>query len=274
MSEILKKMKETHQLSQSEESIVSYVIDHLDEMEHLSSRELASKTFTSAPTVVRLVKKLGYANYADFKFHIGKALKNMSIDHFSIVSDEDLLTLIQKTAQMELMAIEKTKEMLSVSELMELIKVLNQTKYIDIVAYDTNAKLGDYAAHLLMQVGKIANVYENTDQQLHLSLNVSSDHAVFIFSKHARNKRLIRMAKILRQNHIPTIYIGGHQENLISKEAQFVFYTPFEKNSMKSEELIYYSSVKYIMDLIYHILLSKNYEKATQIGDLYNEIFF
>ena len=265
MADVLDQLKKMNRLSHSDEVIATYVIEHLEEVSHLSSRELAKKTYTSAPTIVRFAKKLGYDNYQDFKYNIAIALKNMPIDDLNIISDEDLLSIMQKTAQMEYTAISKTKELIVVSELTQLIQTINQAKYVDIIAYDTNAKLGDYFAHLLMQVGKIANVYQNTDQQLHLSLNVSEDHVVFILSKHARNKRLVRMAKTFKNHHIPTVYIGGIEENSISPFCDFVLKTPFIKQSEKGMEVVYFTSCKYLFDLIYNILLSRNYEKSNQM---------
>lgn len=272
--DVLEKLKTLNHLSHSEEVIARYVIEHLEEIPHLSSRELANKTYTSAPTIVRFSKKLGYETYTEFKYNIGLALKNMPIDTIGVVSDEDLLSLVQKTAQMEYMAISKMKEMIEINTLNEVVKALDQVSYVDIIANDTNAKLGDYFAHLLMQVGKIANVYQNTDQQLHLSLNANQDHLVFMLSKHARNKRLVKMAKTFRQKHIEVVYISGIEDNLISKECPYVFKTPFMKQSEKGMEIIYFTSVKYVFDLIYNILLSKNYDKSNRMLDLYNEIFF
>lgn len=274
MMKLINKIKEMYHLSYSDESILAYVIENIDYIPDMSSHQLAKDTFTSPATIVRFCKKLQFNSYADFRYNISNLLKNMQVNEMNVTSNENIISILQKSSQLEFFSITRTKDLMNIDQLSKLIDDINRVKYIDIIAYDANAKLGDYFSHLMIQVGKISNVYQNTDQQLHLSLNANQDHLVFILSKHARNKRLVKMTKMLNQKHINTVYIGGLEENVLSKLATYVFKTPFVKESEKEMEIVYFTSVKYIFDLIYCIMISKNYDLSKNTIDSYNEIFF
>lgn len=64
MSEqIIDKLNENYHLSENDSVIALYMLEHLEEIPHLSSHEFAKRTYTSATTIIRFIKKLGYKNY-------------------------------------------------------------------------------------------------------------------------------------------------------------------------------------------------------------------
>lgn len=50
-------------LNESEKSIWEYIINHLEDIPRLSSRELARLTYTHPTTVLRLSKKLDFEGF-------------------------------------------------------------------------------------------------------------------------------------------------------------------------------------------------------------------
>lgn len=70
MSLILEKIAQDYRLNDNDLYLAQYIIDHSDEVIHLSTHQLAKNTYTSATAVVRFVKKLGFVSYNDFKIHI------------------------------------------------------------------------------------------------------------------------------------------------------------------------------------------------------------
>lgn len=274
MLEILEKIQKNPHLSENDRMIAEYMIEHLEEIPQLSSREFAKRTYTSATSIVRFVKKLGYQNYNDFKYHIISALKNIHLEDYTIVSNEDILLTINKISQFEKDSIDYTKEKLSVTQFQEIIQLFTETKFIDIIANDANARIAQYASHLLMSVGKIVNIYHEVDMQVQLALNVPSDHIVMIISKHSLNKRLLKLAGLLKKRHIMTIAFTTREDNELAIQCPYQLIAPFHESDARMKDLDFFTSSKYLFDLIYAILLSKTYEKSLKLAKLYDEIFF
>lgn len=273
MSDILEKLQATTHLSDNEKSIAIYMVEHLEEIPQISSREFARRCYTTATSIHRFIKKLGYKNYNDFKYNIVTSLKNLQVENYSIVSNEDILSLIHKISQLEVESIEQTKEKLSINQFQNIIQLLTKTKCIDIIANDTNARIAQYASHCLAIVGKIVNVYHEVDLQLQLALNVPQDHIVIIISKHALNKRLLKTTALLNKRHITTIAITS-KDNQLSKQCRYTLFAPFIESDIRMNEIEFFTSTKYLFDLMFGILLSKDYEKSMKLAKIYNDIFF
>lgn len=272
MIDILQKLQTTNHFSENEKNIATYMIENLEVIPELSSREFARRTCTTATSITRFVRKLGFKDYNEFKYNIVSSLKNMAVEDHAIVSNEDVLSLINKISQLEIDTIQKTKDLLSVKQFQEIMTHLAELKYIDIFANDTNTRIAQYASHCLTNVGKIANVYHETDQQLQLCLNATSDHIVIIVSKHARNDHLLNTAKLLKKRKIMTIAMTGEQDNELAKLCTYTLVVPFQKTS-RMKELDFFIGIKFLFDLMYAILFSKNYEKNLKIESLYDKLF-
>ena len=129
MSDIIKKIQINKKINENDRVILQYIVDHLDEIPHISSRELARRTYTTSSTVSRLVKKLNFINYNDFKLNVSTYLKNLDYQAEAPKAEDDLLTLLNKVSGMEMKVIAQTKEKLSMETLKQASDLLKQAKY-------------------------------------------------------------------------------------------------------------------------------------------------
>lgn len=270
---IVEALSKKIQLTETEKEILEYMVENLDALPKLSSRKLAEKTYTSPTTIVRFVKKLGYQNYNDFKYNIISKLKN-SDEESQINVHEKALSVLNKVEKMQKEAINDFKNKISLDTFQEIIDVCDQYQYIDIIANDCNAILGKYALHYLSSLGKIVQVYYETNQQIYASMNVPTDHLVIIISKYALHETLLNCALTLKRRHIKTIAITNHQENTLSKRCDYVIPIPFYTNKDRFDELQFHMMVKYIFDCLFSVLYSYDMEKAKQISKIHTDIFF
>ena len=84
----LQQLHDDRHFSENERSIAHYLLDYPEEAAHISSRELARRTFTSASAVLRFCKKLGFENYNDFKIIVVSELKSADLASTMIASGE------------------------------------------------------------------------------------------------------------------------------------------------------------------------------------------
>lgn len=72
---ILERFKNDFKLNENDLFIIQYIIEHSEEITSYSSHQLAKETYSSPTAIIRLVKKIGFKNYNDFK----KNLSNIPI---------------------------------------------------------------------------------------------------------------------------------------------------------------------------------------------------
>ena len=140
-------------LSDAEKSICQYIIEHLDQVPYMSSRELARLTYSNPTSILRLSRKIGYANFNDFKFDIVLKLRDMHMPKVELDKNDSGLECINKTAQLYDNVIARTKNNILLAQYDEIIDVLNKCEAIDIIATDMNADIAHYAQHILMPIG-------------------------------------------------------------------------------------------------------------------------
>lgn len=269
VEELSKKIK----LTETEKEILEYMVENLDALPKLSSRKLAERTYTSPTTIVRFVKKLGYQNYNDFKYNIISKLKNRN-EESQITSHEDALTVLNKVEKIQIEAMHEFKNKISLETFQKVIDECSKYQYIDIIANDCNSILGKYAMHYFTSLGKIVQVYHETNQQIYASMNVPQDHLVIIISKYALHETLLNCALTLKRRHITTIAITNHQENSLSKRCDYVIPVSFYTNKDRFDEFQFHMTVKYIFDCLFSVLYSYDMEKAKQIEKIHTDIFF
>lgn len=72
---ILKELKNFVNGTSSELDIKNYILEHPEDIERMSARELGKATFTSAASVTRFCRKLGYKGYPEFRFKFISEIK-------------------------------------------------------------------------------------------------------------------------------------------------------------------------------------------------------
>lgn len=271
---ILEQFKKDYKLNENDLFIIQYIIEHNEEITSYSSHQLAKETYSSPTAVIRLVKKIGFENYNDFKLNIHTLLNKYTLSNMRIMSNEDLYTIKNKLAEIEIGIINQTKEQLNSNIFNEVMTMISRNKYIDIIANDANAAISEYGSHILSSVNKIVNVYHDGNKQLWLSLNVSSDHTVILISKFGRTKHLLKIADTLKQRHIPFIIITTDKTKDLSNKSPYVLYGINHEDLNNLKDMTFYISLKYIFDLIYTALVSYDYKQAKELDDLYAKIYY
>lgn len=280
MKRIIEQIQKNTKLSDNEQQIVTYMLEHLDEIPKISSRELAKRCYTTATSIVRLVKKLGYENYNEFKFNLVSSLKNTPLDNFDIDYNDNAFILLNKIAKLENETIEKTKEMLDVQLLQEIVLDIKDMTYIDIICCDTNKHIAFYASHYLLTVGKVVSVYEDSDKQFHLSLNAPDNHFIIFITKSASSKQFEKYMKIFKQRGLKTMIITGNHNKSLSKLCDYTIFTPFnisdyeiDDGMVQMQNIVFHTSLKYIFDVLYGLIYAIESEESHRKLMVYRDIF-
>ena len=72
---ILDSIERTGNLTYSEQEVVQFILDNKDLLKDLTINELATATYTSNATIIRLCKKLGLSGYTEFRLALIKDIE-------------------------------------------------------------------------------------------------------------------------------------------------------------------------------------------------------
>ena len=158
--------------------IATYILDHLDEVQHLGIKEIAKKSHVAVSSISRFCKEIGLRDFFELKellaspdLHFEEQSQSLSL-HQRI---EDYGTKINESIQM-------VKDTIDEQQLMKLCEDLTKYKKVGIFGL---LKAGSVAFNLqgdLLMLGK--QVYTNISytQQMQYILNANQDDLIIIFS--------------------------------------------------------------------------------------------
>lgn len=209
---LIQDMKKHKNLTEREQDIRKYILEHPEKIEEMSSRELGHATFASAASVTRFCQKLGTKGFPEFKLQLVRELQYETIEEEEVITmseRENVVTMVRKATQVQRQAIEETKKELSYSHLVKIGRMIADASCVDFYVYDMNVYLADYGCSLFFHAGKVANVHSATNiQGLHAAMPADG-HVAILISHTGKNERLAEIAGMLRKGGTKVIVISA-----------------------------------------------------------------
>ena len=249
---IVNQIENTH-FSKTEKEIVDYIIDQGMNIEKMSANEIARNTFTSAPLLVRIAKKLGYSGFNEFKSAYLKELSYMleetDVDaSIPFLLSDDLMTITKNLALLEKETIQDTQQLNHHDDLQEAVRLLQKAQVIDVYGVLDHVLLAKHFKTLMMYIGKDVQVIES--------------HCAIIISYSGQTREMVEVAEIYHKRNIPFISITCMAENSISRLADVHLYlSSREMLHIKIGDFASTTSLKYLFDILYAGVFSYDYKK-------------
>lgn len=278
---LLNDLKKASGLTVRENDIRSYFLSNPEHIAHMSCRDVGKATYTSASSITRFCQKFGCNGYPDFKLRFLSDIKGGQIlDEpcpIQLSERENMVTLLEKVTRVQNWALEATREALSLSQLLRIQKLLLEHTYIDFYGYDANIHLARYAGSQFFHAGKIGAVYSETDVQVLNTLIAPKGHLAVLISHTGENLKLIELVRLLRRNGTKTIIITSGKETTLGKMADEFLFAPRQDTigEVETDKLsipTFFTATKYLLDLMFSIAFSAQYEKNMALNCRYDVI--
>ena len=273
----LNELKRMNKLTSTEQGIVNYILTNPEELEKISSRQLAELTYTSPATVVRICQKLGFSGYSEFKIkYLQEVNQTPRMDQINrtnpITSEDSLHRIVNKVAALEITAIEQTKKGIDLDQLNRVSELLNQAMCIDFYAFDNNLHLAKNACSHFLYAGKQAVIHDSSNAQFMQAFASVEGHVAIIISRTGENPMLYRIANVLRERKIPLLVLTESRHSSLAKISTEHLYLYNVHRFTDMGTILFQTSVQYLFDLLFAILFSRNFENSVKQNEMYEEI--
>ena len=273
----LNELKRMNKLTSTEQGIVNYILTNPEELEKISSRQLAELTYTSPATVVRICQKLGFSGYSEFKIkYLQEVNQTPRMDQINrtnpITSEDSLHRIVNKVAALEITAIEQTKKGIDLDQLNRVSELLNQATCIDFYAFDNNLHLAKNACSHFLYAGKQAVIHDSSNAQFMQAFASVEGHVAIIISRTGENPMLYRIANVLHERKIPLLVLTASRHSSLAKISTEHLYLYNVHRFTDMGTILFQTSVQYLFDLLFAILFSRNFENSVKQNEMYEEI--
>lgn len=281
---ISNKLESMNSFSKSEEILAQYILNKKENIEKLSTKDLASATYTSPSTVIRLSQKLGFSGWNELKEKYLEELNYLN-QHFSNIdpnfpfeSHDTLMNIASKVGHLASETIEDTLSLLKNDDLKKAVDLLDKAKIINVYGISNSLLMAYDFKHKMLRINRCVEIMSLQDEQLFVASNSSPNHCAILISYSGESEEVLKISKILRQNKTPMIALTSIGENSLKSFSDCTLsITSREKLYSKIATYSTNNSIHLILDILYSCLFKMNYnynlEYKTNISKNIDERF-
>lgn len=260
MSNLLRRLKEKKNFSDSECIIADYLIEHYREFGNYSTRRLAQETYTNSAAIVRFCQKLGFEGYVDFKVRfLAEMMQHNNEPGESYLTDNDNIPIIlDKIMYMGINALKESHDILEPSILARAMHLFSKTEHIDFYALGANVYPIQMMTDSFAMAGKSSSVHESMTTQYLQAYNAPKNHLGFFISRTGENRLLLEIAKCLHEKGNAILLITAQPKSSLGELADVVIPAVTSDRMNEGGSRIFLLSTIYIMYVLWAALLSKD----------------
>lgn len=266
--DIINKMNQSHFFSNSENSIIHFLLENPDFVKEATTKDIAKETFTSSSTVVRLAQKLGFQGYNDFRmeFLASSRLSNTSLiavdANFPFNKEDSIREIANNLTQLTTDAINETNSFLAIDKMEEAVELLAGADFIDIYCAGANQHLAYNFMLDMRRLDKEVSLSEN-HQELKIRATSSNPQRVsLVISYTGETKEVVEYCQILKNTGSPMICITSVGNNTISDLCDLTLnIVSREKMFSKIGTFSSRVSILLILDILYAGIFAQNYDE-------------
>lgn len=251
-----------NELTESEKRIAKYFLKHGDEMISYSSKQMAELCHTSAPTIVRFARTLGYKGLADLKVDLIVHKKNEVPDLTKeLEQDEHPIALIKAVYSHRLGNLKRTEEMVDPRVVNEAVDVIEKAQNIYLFGIGASGNVCFDLYQKLNRIGYHAVYTPDTHVQIASLAGVKKDDAVIAISYSGETESVLESARIAKELGAQVIGISRLGNTSLRSISDYNFFIPYEENMLRVGAIASRDSSLLITDILYLTLFSRNLEK-------------
>ena len=240
--------------TEREKRIADYLLNDNNDIIEMSAKEIGDATNTSAQTVVRFSKKLGFSSLNEMKIKLSISLSNSKNKEEFEYLDRDLSTksIISGVKQSIHTIIDETVNLISECELDNAIDLLSKAKNIYVFSVGVSNLVGLDLYYKMSRINKRCIAHSDTHLQITSSALMEEGDVAVAISYSGDTKEVILCAENAKKNNIPLIVITKASiNNSLEEYSDVTLHVPFVEKSLREGAMTSRISQLAIIDMLF-----------------------
>ncbi|MCJ8014268.1 MurR/RpiR family transcriptional regulator [Paenibacillus sp. KQZ6P-2] len=259
----IREMKDS--LTPVEKMVADYVLQNLEEIPHLSIKNLAQLTKTSDASVLRFCKTMGYSGYRSFIVSISASLGSMEEpkdSYTDIQPGDDLSVIISNTSRNNIKSIEDTLSVIDKNAVDRAVQVLRQSNRIVFFGIGASGLVGVDAEQKFSRINKMCHTYTDRHSQLTAAtLLDKGDVAVFISNSGATSE-ILETLEIVKKTGATIIAITKYNKSELADKANIVLNISTPEVTIRSGAMGSRIAMLTVIDILFAGVASAEYKNV------------
>lgn len=255
-------------LSESEKMIALFIIRNPKTAPSMSIRELASATFTSTSTVLRLCHKLGIDGFSDFKLKFSLAYRDYErkpdpIDVDLPFEDSDSeASIIEKIGKLTRDTITSCQLSLNPDSVKSAVEhILAAENVLAIGVSDSMIRVLDFQNKMLKINLYIQSTLLQPDQ-VFLCTHATEKDLALLVSYSGNTAEVINEARVLKKRSVPSIAITARKESPVAQLADTILLLPHDEDErVANYTLASQIAIEYALNVLFSCVYSRTFSQ-------------
>lgn len=266
MKSVLIRIKEYRpQASYAEQGAIEYLLEDPNFVSECTIKEFAEKSFSSASTIVRLCRKLGFEGFRDLQRSLSCELaiqdENIEKKKRSVEHSDSLPEIIQSVTG---------ENINSLNDSVKLLDPEDVQKSVDLIcSCDTLLLFGMGASYLVardafmkfLRVNKRCACCEDIHSQYVMAHNATPRDAAIIISYSGCTQEMINCAQVLQAQKTPIIGITRFEISPLTKLSTCCLYVASMEELFRSGAMSSRISQLNMIDILYTAFINRNFSE-------------
>ena len=236
-----------------EKLIAEYLLSNKKSIISMSAKEIGDITNTSAPTVVRFSKKIGFDSLNEMKLQLSLNLQSDDNSDFEYLhSDLSTKNIIRGVKSSIDSIMNQTIGLLKEEELEKAIELLNKAKNVYIFSVGSSSLVGMDFYYKLSRINVRCIAHSDTHLQMTASALMEEGDVAIAISYSGETKEVLKCVYNAKNYGIPVISITRASiNNTLADMSDIVLRVPFVEKSLREGAMSLRISQLAVIDMLF-----------------------
>lgn len=253
-------------VSPAERSIADYLLEHPESAMECGIHELAERTFSSASTIIRLCRRIGFAGYKDFRrsvtYEVALRRYNTEEERKEITFSDSMEDIIDKITDKNIISLEDTRNLLDPRSLAECVDIICRSRNVLLFGLGASLLAAKDLYLKFLRLNKACAINEDWHAQLLMARNATSEDVSIVFSYSGETEEVIDCMRALKANHTPIIAITRFSASPVAELADHNIYIAANESIFRSGAMSSRLSQLNVVDILYTAFANRDYEAS------------
>ena len=264
--------------SSAERKLANYIINHVEKIPTMTANDLAEAAGSSAPTVVRFSKKIGFQSLTDFKITVSTELQTGLVEGFSdIEPNESFYSIKNKLGNNAQVAIKETVDILEEETIRTVVQSLEEAETVFLYGVGASSLVVEDILQKWSRVGKPIIFEKDIHVLLPQLVSNEQKKVLWLVSNSGKSADVVALGELAKSLNIEVIVLTQFGNNPLSKLADVTVQTSRPKeitnrSAATNSLLAQFATV----DIIFYFYMAKNEylsEKAAETREAIQQYF-
>jgi DNA-binding MurR/RpiR family transcriptional regulator len=249
-------------MTQADQQIARFILDHPERMLTMSSAALAEATGRSQSSVVKFSQKLGYDGYQQLKLAVNKAKAQefhapAGVIHGTIDASDSYMTILQKLIGSKLLSMRETSAVNTEETIDSALDALLQARRIQLAGVGASSLVARDFSYKLLKLGRTVLVESDSHIQISNASALNEEDLLIAISHSGRSVETLRIAETAKKRGATILSVTGLHPNPMLELAQINLFTVADEERVRSSAITSRDAQLMLMDMLFILLLRR-----------------